>query len=104
MGERGFLGSRAWPPAEEDTQVYLEILGAAADKLSLRGTFLVGSFLGMLREVEGPPVTEAWESRTGVVSLSGGRGSDRGCLGTDPQVTWLLTQVNLDRLKGEEAV
>lgn len=56
LGDRGFRDSLAWPNAEDDTQVYLEVLGAPVAGLSLRGTFLPGVLL-LIVGVDGAKLT-----------------------------------------------
>lgn len=98
LGDSGFRDGLAWAPAEEETHLYLEVLGATATGLSFRVNLLAGVLL--LNEGELPLATPAFETDTGAATaLPVGEEMELACLGCSPPTFWLFTQVNLDFLR-----
>lgn len=88
-----FRGILAWAPAEMETHLYLEVLGAALSGLSFRGNFLPG-VLFPVNKGELPLATPALETEVGATAtaLYVGEELELACF-------WLFTQVNFDFFK-----
>lgn len=57
LGDSDFRDVLAWDPEEEETHLYLEVLGTTATELSLRGNFLAGVLLLTVSKGELPLAT-----------------------------------------------
>lgn len=101
LGDSGFRDVLAWAPAEEETHLYLEVLGATVTGLSFRGNFLAGVLLLTVNEGELPLATSAFKTDVGatVTAFPVGVEIELPCLGSTPPTFWLFTQVNLDFFK-----
>lgn len=98
LGDGDFRGILTWAPAEEDTHLYLEVLGATVTGLSFRGNFLAGALLLTEEEGEFPLATPAFDTDSGatVTALPVGEDMELACLDSTPLKVWFFTQVNLD--------
>lgn len=101
FGDSGFLDVLAWAPADEETHLYLEVLGATITGLSFRGNFLAGVLLLTAAIGELSLAAPPFDPNTGatVTTLPAGEEMELPCLGSPPPVLWFFTQVNLDFFK-----